>query len=676
MTRFAHVMHRNRESRWPRYVTFYDVESDVLAPRDGKQYFNPFLWVACHVEYRKDDAGKHEVWESNEDPAAFWTSLENRTYEHSTRYVVSHHVEPDFLPLGGLTELPRLGWTLQHSYRKMMTVILRWEKRNQKLVFINNAQLLPGSIESWGKLLTLPKLQMPSKEDPLPAWVTYCKRDVEIMVESWYKLKEFISEHNLGGFGITRSSLAKHAFQHRFLTHKVYVHNNEDAIRLERRGYFGGRCEALQYGTFSKGPYYLLDVNGMYAHVTIENLLPTKLLRIYEHPDMQTVKRALLHDGVLADVMVRLKEPIAPVKTANGTTYPVGYVKTTLNTPELTYALDREWDVEVRKMVTYTLRPLLRDFATYFAALKAKYEQEGNGLFRELAKGYPNLVYGKFGQKGIQTTIVGECKPDLLWWMSGYDTVKDVYYDLLYSGGKIKRLDYTLAAWDTFVAVASHVTAYARMYLWELMKRAGLHNVYHVATDSLIVNQAGYDQLKSLVDPHNTGSLKVELKGSTLNVYGKNDWKLDQEARVKGVQKKAKWLAEDRAVNTIWPSMTGWLKGINEGPYFVYDQVKTLKREQYHETVGYPAGDYPRVAPDAERPFRLVSPQVMLTLWDYKKSDWRRVRSRLNRIEDQAHAKVDEMATELGFADGNALRAAVQQQLWLDQHQSIERKPG
>ena len=583
MTRFAHVMGHNKTSRWPRYVTFYDVESEVSAPINGKQFFTAFLWVACHVEYRKDSVDQHEVWESNSRPLAFWKTLEARTYDKSTRYVVSHHVEPDFIPLGGLTALPAQGWTLQHAYRKMATVILRWSKSTKRLVFINNAQLLPGSIESWGKLLSLAKLPMPNKTDSAQAWNTYCKRDVEIMVEAWYKLKEFITEHDLGGFALTRSGLAKHAFQHRFLTNTVYIHNNEDAILLERRGYQGGRCEALQYGTFTNGPFYLLDVNGMYAHVEIEKLLPTKLLGVYDNPSLETVKRALINNGVIADVMVELKEPIAPVKTGVETTYYTDYVWTTLNTPELQYALGRGWDLEVRKMGVYTLRPLLRNFATYFAALKDKYATEGNGLFRELAKGYPNMVYGKFGQKGIEETIVGDCAPDLLWWMHGYDAVAQVNYDMLYSGGKIRRLESTLAAWDTFVAVASHVTAYARMYLWEIMKKAGLENVFHVATDSVIVNQLGFDNLKDLLRPQQTGSLKMELKGKTLTVYGKNDWKLDHEVRVKGVGKKSKWLAEDKAINTVWPSLEGWLKGVYEGPYFVFDQVKTLKREEYHQ---------------------------------------------------------------------------------------------
>ena len=581
--RFAHQMHHNKSSRWPRYVTFYDVESEVEAKSDGKQYFTAFLWVACHVEYRKDSVDKHEVWETNAVPLAFWKSLEARTYERSTRYVVSHHVEPDFIPLGGLTALPALGWTLTHAYRKMATVILRWSKGKKRLVFINNAQLLPGSIESWGKLLGLAKYPMPKLTDSPEAWYTYCKRDVEIMVEAWYKLSEFIGEHDLGGFALTRSGLAKHAFQHRFLTNTVYLHNDEDAILLERRAYQGGRCEALQYGTFSGGPYYLLDVNSMYAHAEIENLLPTRLLGIYDHPSLETVTHALQHNGVIADVMVDLKEPIAPVKTGIETTYYTDYVWTTLNTPELQYVIAHGWDIEVRKMGVYTLRYLLRDFARYFAALKDKYATEGNGLFRELAKGYPNMVYGKFGQKGIEETIVGECEPDLLWWMHGYDAVEHVNYDMLYSGGKIRRLESTLAAWDTFVAVASHVTAYARMYLWELMQKAGLTNVFHVATDSLIVNQTGHDNLKALIKSEITGCLKVELKGQTLTVYGKNDWKLDKEVRVKGVAKKATWVAEDKAVHTVWPSLEGWLKGVNSGPYFVFDQMKHLKREEYHQ---------------------------------------------------------------------------------------------
>jgi hypothetical protein len=578
-------MHRNQTSRWPRYVTFYDVESKVKKAPDGKQYFTAFLWVACHVEYRKDTEEHHMTWEHSQDRIAFWRSLEERTYDKTTRYVVSHHVEADFIPLGGMTDLPALGWVLQHAYRKMSTVILRWSKGKKKLIFINNAQLLPGSIESWGKLLDLVKLPMPSQKAPLSAWHTYCKRDVEIMVQSWYRLKEFVTQHDLGGFALTRSGLAKHAFQHRFLKNSVWIHNNEDAILLERRAYQGGRCEALQYGTFTKGPFYLLDVNSMYAFVESEQLLPTKLIDVCDNPSLEQVKRALIHHGIIADVMLDLKEPIAPIKTGTETAYYTDYVWTTLNTPEIQYALTRGWDLEVRKMGVYSMRYLLRDFARYFAELKDKYTRAGNGLFRELAKGYPNMVYGKFGQRGIEETIVGDCEPDLLWWLHGWDAVTRTNYDMLYSGGKIRRLEATLAAWDTFVAIASHVTAYARLYLWEIMKRAGLENVYHVATDSVIVNQVGYDNLNDLLSPHKIGYLKQELRGHELTVYGKNDWKLDREVRVKGVSKKAVWLAEDTAVNTIWPSLEGWLKGGKLGPYFVYDQVKHLKREEYHYAV-------------------------------------------------------------------------------------------
>lgn len=588
--RHAHALSRNKTSRWPRYVTFYDVESRVSPAKSGRQYFEAFLWVACHVEYRKDTTEKRELWEHSTDSDAFWQALETRTPSRSTRYVVSHHVEPDFIPLGGLTALPAQGWLLQHAYCHLMTVILRWSKGTRRLVFINNAQLLPGTIDSWGKLLSLAKLTMPQAAAPLEDWVVYCKRDVEIMVAAWYQLREFIVQHDLGGFAVTRASLAKHAFQHRFLHHRVWIHDNEEAIQLERRSYRGGRCEALQMGRFEKGAFYLLDVNGMYAFVEIEQPLPTNLIALHNKPSLETVKRAIMQYGVIADVSIDLREPIVPVRDGFKVHYPTGHLETTLTTPELSYALARSWPVEVRKMGVYTLRYMLRDFALYFTALKEKYSIEHNMPFRQLAKDYPNLVYGKFGQKGMETKVIGACDPGILTWMKGYNHETGAYFDMLFAGGKIKRTEYTLGAWDTFVAVATHVTASARMYLWTLMKRAGLEHVYHVATDSLLVDQIGYDNLKELIQPNVPGCLKVELAGHNLSVYDRNDWKLDDEKRIKGVQKKAKWLTEDRAVNTIWPGLGGWLSGQHKGNYFVYEQTKQLKRAEFHAAMSAKEG--------------------------------------------------------------------------------------
>ena len=68
---------------------------------------------------------------------------------------------------------------------------------------------------------------------------------------------------------------------------------------------------------------------------------------------------------------------------------------------------------------------------------------------------------------------------------------------LLHIGNKIVRIDNTDSnAFDSFVAIASLVTAYARMYLVDLILKVGRENLYYVDTDSLIINKESLIKLE------------------------------------------------------------------------------------------------------------------------------------------------------------------------------------
>jgi len=579
----GHYLSKNTRLYWPRYVTFYDVESDLKQDQQGRQFFTPFLWIACHTQWRNDYKEIVSDWQQDQSIDPFWDDLERLTYEKTTRYVVSHHVEPDFVPMQGIEQLQKRGWILGHCYKKRLTMIMRWSKGKKKLLFMNNAQILPGTIKRWGELLEIPKGKMPENRQDLDAWVTYCKRDVEIMVKSWIALKGFIQEHNLGGFAITTAGMAMHAFKHRFMDKKVWIHSNEEALKLEREAYHGGRCEALRIGINQESDYYALDVNGMYAQVEMKYALPVSLLGFYDNRGVRELQLSLQKYAVIALVDVDAHDPVYPAKIGDQLEYPTGMITVALTTGELQYAFEHDEIKAVHCYTVYRQAMLMKEYGEYFSQLKAKYTQEGNWLMRQLCKDFPNMLYGKFGQKGSKSSVIGDCDPAIFRYCDGYDTVSNERYDLLMAGGKVTKIVETPAAWDTFVAIAAHVTAYARLCLWDLMVKAGLENVYHVATDSLVVNQAGYNRLADRIDTVKVGFLKVEQKGGRLIVYGKNDWELAGQRHLKGVQEKAEWIGENTVINTNWPGLENWLKGTYKGQYFTEPVKKTLKRKEYHE---------------------------------------------------------------------------------------------
>jgi hypothetical protein len=581
--RFTHTLKHNKGQEWPRYVTFFDVESDTTQKVGKRHIFRPFLWVACHVEWRKDRPDSTRIWQVGTDAAIFWDDVARRTHGKMKRYIVSHHLEADFLPLQGFTQLARCGFALEHIYKKGLTTILKFTRAGATLVAINNAQLIPGTIEDIGRMVGMDKLSMPPLDAPPEQWVEYCKRDVEVMVAAWHYLKQFIQGNNLGGFGLTRATVAKHAFCHRFMTHPITIHANQQALELEREAYHGGRVQAIQCGTYVDGPFYLLDVVSMYAYLQSVCDLPTKFEGWLESPTLEQVRRVRRRYGLIARVTATLSEPVLPQFVEGKVTYPVGVYRGTVTTSELDYILDKGWSLQVHNAAKYRLRPAFREFARFFMELKAQYEHAGNRIMRQFAKDIPNTLYGKFGQKSTDTKVIGACAPDMLRWSSDIDTVAGTAAAILYSGGQIKRITTSGASWDTFVAIPAHITANGRLLLWGYMKQAGWENIYHVATDSLLVNQRGYDNLAEHIKPDQPGELRIELQGQRLRVYGKNDWALDDQVRIKGVQKKARWVGPNQVINTNWPGIMAWVKGDPGQPYYTVECTKTLNRHQVQE---------------------------------------------------------------------------------------------
>jgi len=105
--------------------------------------------------------------------------------------------------------------------------------------------------------------------------------------------------------------------------------------------------------------------------------------------------------------------------------------------------------------------------------------------------------------------------------------------------GLIEKLEEKPESRDSFPAIASHITAYARMYLWELMKAAGLENVYYVDTDSLMVNEEGFEALRPRIDPSKLGALKVEWESDEVVINGLKDYSIDGKLKAKGIRKDA-----------------------------------------------------------------------------------------------------------------------------------------
>ncbi|GAF99694.1 unnamed protein product, partial [marine sediment metagenome] len=260
----------------------------------------------------------------------------------------------------------------------------------------------PGKLANLGEAVGYPKGDI----DPLTATHAelkpYCKRDVEILVKLWEWYFSFLDAHDLGSWGPTLSSQAFQAYRHRFMPYKIWVHNNDSVLAMEREAYKGGRTSVFWRGLRSDGPFYHLDVNSMYPSVMKGNLYPTKWTGFRSRLTVAGLKQAIEAASVVARVRLNTDLPAYPVSSGGHNVYPAGEFDTSLTTPEIRFALGHGHIVKVYDVATYEQAPIFDEYVDLFYKLKAHYKQTDVKPFYLMVKLYLNSLYGKFAQGRIQ----------------------------------------------------------------------------------------------------------------------------------------------------------------------------------------------------------------------------------------------------------------------------------
>jgi len=138
---------------------------------------------------------------------------------------------------------------------------------------------------------------------------------------------------------------------------------------------------------------------------------------------------------------------------------------------------------------------------------------------------------------------------------------------------------------DSFPAIAAHVTGYARMYLWSLMQQAGWGNYFYCDTDSLIVNEVGLCRLQKKIEKSLLGGLKIDKRGSTVLLQGLKDYSIGAKVVLKGVRHNAKSIGNGVYEQEKWPSFRGLLRSGQAETYIVETVTKHLTRNYTKGTV-------------------------------------------------------------------------------------------
>jgi len=559
-------------------MIFFDTETSQHEQSDGsvEQRFK----LGWAVYWRRSYGRHKEVveWCYIDRIETFWGWLYSKAAPKTRLWVIARNVVFDFTVCKGWKHLRRENYKLKFFHNNGVSAIVTVKKKSSTIVFLDSMNWFPESLAKTGERLGIPKMKIDFDTCTMKKLSVYCKNDVLIELENFRLLIKFLTDNMIGRLCYTRASTAMAAYLFRHYHTDIYIHNNAEAITMERESYKGGRCECFAIGDLSSQTFHVLDVNSLYPFIMKRHEFPHKWYKLSHKTTAKKLGKMLDDHAVVARVLIHTDKPVYAIKKGR-TIFPVGTFESTLCSPELRYAVDHGHILKVFDVVRYEKANLFSSYVTSLYSLRQDFKDDGDKSYEQLCKYLLNSLYGKFGQKAEEWVKIGNVpgEPDREEMILYGGTRKSTR--LRYLLGELFELKKYTEAFNSFPAIAAHVTAYARVYLWELMAACGHGNYVYCDTDSLMVTDAGLDRLSPYLSTTKLGKLKNERTVKNLVIRGLKDYTADDKVVIKGVRKSAKQVSYGVYTQEQWPSFKGLFKSPDANTYIVKNVTKHLTRE-------------------------------------------------------------------------------------------------
>lgn len=616
-SRKPHILKKTKKQTRPKNIIYFDSEANVdieitqeeiMAIQQGmkvEKEHKTNLICACFCR-----EGRPDIWRDYHHKIArnfkrkFWHDVVEFAQYGQTTTLFAHNTKYDILATNGIVYLVEMGFEIT-SFSEDNPFIIEFAKtengKTKKIVILSTTNFYKDSLANIGKTFGLEKLEAAYNKS-LEESIVYCRRDVEIIKKAMTEFYDFVEAEKLGNCAKTLAGQSFNAFRARFLKHEIAIHCDEKALEVEREAYSGGRTEAFHLGRIPD-KLYTVDVNSMYPFVMRDNLFPVKLLTVRENMSIDKLNFFIDNDYLLcARVRLKTKLPIFPLKHRGKLEFPTGEFTTSLSTPELKKALEIDAVRKVDTVCIYESANIFSDFVTFFYEKRLEAKAQGNAVLSYLLKILLNSLYGKFGQKSIDWEIIGKAPTDIVKIERIFCGETGTYKTMKIIGGIVmqntEKSGVEIESYNSFPAIAAHVTAYARCLLWDYMTLAGIDTVKYCDTDSLFLLEKGYKKLKEagVIDPNSLGKLKLEKEGY-FEIRGLKDYTLisgfdhdsktviKDKVKIKGVSLKGLengstvQLDEKTYITSVFPGITRMMQEEKLGQnYSTRLQKKILER--------------------------------------------------------------------------------------------------
>lgn len=537
MIRATHWVRPNHQCRIPSRWIAFDTES--WAEKGQNEEVQHWRSGAA-IRWRTDlKTGIHKESAHFTSPEDLWAWIDAYCKPEHRTVLVAHNLGYDARISRAFDILPSLGFTLDWCNLDRNVSAMTWRSDHGTLVICDLFTYLPMALHKVGELLNLPKLKMPNVRAPQSHWDEYCLRDADIVHRAVVDLVAYIQANQLGNWQPTGAGMAYSTWRHKFMTHKVLVHDNDEVLRAERAAMHTGRAEAWRHGVVSNGPWHEVDMRSAYTRIAQDSELPAKYKFSCGRISQAQYEQLTHTFRVLCEVRVTTDVPVVPFDNGERTLWPVGVFTTTLWDTEINEALSEGAKVSFLRCHVYTREPVLRDWATWVLSVMRGDDPTAPRVVEAWTKHCGRALIGRLSLRVPSWETYG----------ANPTGSTGISYDVDYTTSEIARLMHVgnktfvetarKEGRDSLPQITGWIVAECRVRLWQAMRAAGFENLAHVDTDSVLVNSVGLAQIRDAYSASFNQVWQVKATWQALVVYGPRNIRAGRDRKVSGVPKTA-----------------------------------------------------------------------------------------------------------------------------------------
>jgi hypothetical protein len=549
----AHYIHSNESARVPSRFVIMDCES--TRERDDKGEIQKWsLAVAEFLEWTKQGCLQRSTFRF-ETATEMWEAISSFTRSGRRTVLYAHNLNYDLRISLALSVLPALGWQMKDMRLDGRGSWSKWTREKASLILCDSASIFPVKLQDLGNLLGIPKLPLPpsSQRERL---FERCERDVAILTDAVIRYVSWMRTGILGNWQMTGASQAWSHWRHGHYTHKILIHNDDEALAAERAAMHAGRCEAWRWGTYSDDVYFEYDWQNSYPRIARDVGVPTRLAGTIRAPSSDRIHRLQDKYCVIAEVSISTATPCVPVSYEGRVLWPTGNFTTTLWDSEIDLLRECNADFRVRKAWIYDRRPALKDWAEWILSSLNSLDSGIEPWQKLILKHWSRALIGRFGMRYrswepfASTTEMKVCMSTLLNLENGkLSELLQVGGDV-FTSGDLKEID------DGCPQVTSYIMSVARAKLWRAIQQIGTQNVYYMDTDSVVVNSAGHKVIQLAGGQGIFEGLRSKGRYKSIQLFGPRAIILDKRPTVAGMPKRSVEVEDRRWLGEVWRGAT------------------------------------------------------------------------------------------------------------------------